>query len=72
MPAAPRFVHATSFRPNKESKHRLSHDLTPCRDALQVSECDLDIMKRLDQLHLKHPFMGPRQLRDQLNLQDIS
>jgi len=36
-----------------------------------VSEHDLDIMKCLDQLHLKHPFMGARQLRDQLNLQGI-
>ncbi|OAI19072.1 integrase [Methylomonas koyamae] len=34
-----------------------------------VSERDLDIMRRLDELHLKHPFMGARQLRDQLNLQ---
>ncbi|WP_286138617.1 hypothetical protein, partial [Methylomonas methanica] len=33
MPAAPRFVLVTPFRPNKGSKHRLSHDLTPCRDA---------------------------------------
>jgi len=23
-----------------------------------VSECDLDVMRRLDELHLKHPFMG--------------
>ena len=36
-----------------------------------VSERDLDIMRRLDELHLKHPFMGARQLRDQLNLQGI-
>jgi putative transposase len=37
-----------------------------------VSGLDLDIMRRLDELHLKHPFMGgARQLRDQLNLQGI-
>ena len=28
-------------------------------------------MRRLDELHLKHPFMGARQLRDQLNLQGV-
>lgn len=36
-----------------------------------VSERELDIMKRLDQLHLKHPFMGARMLRDQLQEQGI-
>jgi putative transposase len=36
-----------------------------------VSERDLDIMKRLDQLHLQHPFMGARMLRDQLHVQGI-
>ncbi|WP_445371983.1 hypothetical protein ACH518_04175 [Methylomonas sp. HW2-6] len=36
-----------------------------------VSERDLDIMRHLDELHLKHPFIDARQLRDQLNLQDI-
>jgi putative transposase len=36
-----------------------------------VSARDLDIMKRLDQLHLKHPFMGARMLRDQLHEQGI-
>jgi hypothetical protein len=41
MPAAPRFVRVTSFRPNKGSKHRISHDLTPCRDALQVFSASL-------------------------------
>lgn len=29
-------------------------------------------MRRLDKLHLKHPFMGARQLRDQLNRQGIA
>ncbi len=37
----PRFVRVTSFRPNRGSKHRLSHDLTPCRDALQVFSASL-------------------------------
>jgi putative transposase len=32
-----------------------------------LSARDLDIMKRLHRLHLTHPFMGARQLRDQLN-----
>ena len=36
-----------------------------------VSENDLTIMRRLDELHLKHPFMGARMLRDQLNRQGI-
>lgn len=36
-----------------------------------VLERELDIMKRLDQLHLKHPFMGARMLRDQLQEQGI-
>jgi len=35
-PRRPRFVRVASFRPNKGSKHWLSHDLTPFRDALQV------------------------------------
>jgi putative transposase len=31
-----------------------------------VSEADLALMRRLDELHLEHPFMGTRMLRDQL------
>lgn len=31
-----------------------------------VSEDDLRLMRRLDELHLEHPFMGARMLRDQL------
>ena len=31
-----------------------------------VSEADLALMLRIDKLHLKHPFMGARMLRDQL------
>ena len=32
-----------------------------------VSPADLVLMRRLDELHLEHPFMGARMLRDQLN-----
>lgn len=32
-----------------------------------VSACDLELMRRIDELHLEHPFMGARMLRDQLN-----
>ncbi len=31
-----------------------------------VSEADLELMRRIDELHLLHPFMGARMLRDQL------
>lgn len=31
-----------------------------------VSDADLALMRRIDQLHLEHPFMGARMLRDQL------
>ena len=31
-----------------------------------VSEDDLTLMRLIDELHLKWPFMGSRQLRDQL------
>ena len=34
---------------------------------LSISETDLKLMRRLDELHLEHPFMGARMLRDQLN-----
>ena len=36
-----------------------------------VSPADLALMRRLDQLHLEHPFMGARMLRDQLARQGI-
>ena len=32
-----------------------------------VSAADLALMRRLDELHLEHPFMGARMLRDQLD-----
>ena len=36
-----------------------------------TSEVDLTLMRRIDELHLKHPFMGARMLRDQLAREDI-
>ncbi len=36
-----------------------------------VSPADLALMRRLDRLHLQHPFMGARMLRDQLARQGI-
>ena len=36
-----------------------------------VSEADLALMRRIDELHLKHPFMGARMLRDQLARENI-
>ena len=32
-----------------------------------VGAADLGLMRRLDALHLEHPFMGARMVRDQLN-----
>ncbi len=32
-----------------------------------VDTVDLDLMRHIDELHLEHPFMGARMLRDQLN-----
>jgi putative transposase len=36
-----------------------------------VSERDLDLMQRIDRLHLEMPFAGSRMLRDLLALQGI-
>jgi putative transposase len=36
-----------------------------------VRPADLALMRRIDELHLKHPFMGARQLRRQLDREDI-
>jgi len=36
-----------------------------------VSLADLALMRRIDELHLEHPFMGARMLRDQLARQGI-
>jgi len=37
-----------------------------------VSAADLELMRRIDELHLEYPFMGARSLRDQLARQGIS
>jgi putative transposase len=36
-----------------------------------LSQADLALMRRIDELHLKHPFMGTRMLRDQLAREGI-
>jgi putative transposase len=36
-----------------------------------VSEADLALMRRIDELHLNYPFAGARMLRDMLHLKDI-
>jgi len=36
-----------------------------------VSAQDLKIMRRIDELHLEHPFMGARMLRDMLNREGV-
>ena len=62
-----------------------NHDLTLTRQAKllgmsrgsvyylprSTSGADLDLMRRLDELHLNHPAMGSRMLRDQLAMQGI-
>jgi len=35
-------------------------------EAVQVSERDLELMRLIDEIHLKHPYMGSRSIRDQL------
>ena len=37
-----------------------------------VSEDELALMRRIDELHLEHPFAGSRMLRDFLRLQGIA
>ena len=36
-----------------------------------TSEADLALMRRIDELHLEHPFMGARMLRDQLHREGV-
>ena len=36
-----------------------------------ASESDLRLMRRIDELHLEHPFAGARMLRDMLRLDGI-
>jgi putative transposase len=35
-------------------------------EAVPISARDLDLMRLIDEIHLKHPFMGSRSIRDQL------
>jgi putative transposase len=35
-------------------------------EAVPISARDLELMRLIDELHLKHPFMGSRSIRDQL------
>lgn len=37
-----------------------------------LSDKDLLLMRRIDELHLEHPFMGARMLQDQLNREGVS
>jgi putative transposase len=37
-----------------------------------ISDADLTLMRRIDELHLEHPFMGARQLRDMLRREGAS
>jgi len=39
-------------------------------EAAPVSPRDLEMMRIIDELHMKHPFMGSRSLRDQLRERD--
>lgn len=34
--------------------------------AVPISDRDIELMKLIDEIHLKHPFMGSRSIRDQL------
>jgi putative transposase len=36
-----------------------------------ISEAELTLMRRIDELHLEHPFMGARMLRRQLAREDV-
>jgi len=35
-------------------------------EAVPISDRDLELMRRIDEIHLRHPFMGSRSIRDQL------
>lgn len=35
-------------------------------EAVPVSNGDLEVMRQIDEIHLRHPFMGSRSIRDQL------
>lgn len=63
-----------------------THELPICRQAelmyisrsnvyylpKPVSATDLAVMRRIDELHLNHPFAGARMLRDMLRLQGVA
>jgi Transposase and inactivated derivatives len=65
-----------------DKKHDLSivrqtQLLNVCRSSLYymptpVSDDDLALMRRMDKLHLEHPFAGSRMLRDLLRLEGVS
>lgn len=40
--------------------------------ARSVGAADLAVMRRIDELHLNHPFAGSRMLRDMLRLEGIA
>ncbi len=35
-------------------------------EAVPISDRDLELMRLIDEIHLKHPFMGSRSIREQL------
>ena len=35
-------------------------------EAIPVSACDLEMIRLIDEMHLKHPFWGSRSIRDEL------
>ena len=39
--------------------------------ARPISEAELALMRRIDELHLEHPFMGARMLRRELAIEGI-
>ncbi len=44
---------------------------TVCCLPRPASDADLALMRRIDELHLQHPFMGARMLRDQLTREGV-
>ena len=39
-------------------------------ESVPISARDLELMRLVDEIHLKHPFMGSRSMRDQLRDMD--
>ena len=54
---------ASLLRLNRSSVYYLPHPVPPAR---------LAIMRRIDELHLEHPFAGNRMLRDLLRRESIT